>query len=364
VLKDEYRFSPSGVYYAPPFTNLDGYVEYIRNLPINQMPEAFGLHANANLQAAADEAMRTLQTACSMQPKGPSGGGGGRSSDDILNEMSSKFLGDLPQLFDTEAVNAKYPVAYKESMNTVLKQELLRFNKLLAKVRSTLVDIGKAVKGLVVMSAELDDVANGILTNTLSSVWKKVSYPSLKPTASYVADLAARLAFFQTWVDEGVPLTFWLSGFYFTQSFVTGQLQNFARQFTLPIDMLMWTYKVLRRNERDFRKPETGCLVYGLFMDGARWDDQEGVIAESLPKILKDALPHIHIIPCETAKDPTDKKAVYTSPVYKTSERKGTLSTTGHSTNFVMSIFLPIAKQHNEKYWTKRGVACLTQLDD
>jgi dynein heavy chain len=363
ILSDNYRFSPSGIYYAPPLNNLDGYIEYIRQLPINQMPEAFGLHANANLVAAIGEAMRNLQTACSMQPKS-GGNSGGRSTDDILMETSAKFLTDLPGLFDTEEVNAKYPVEYKESMNTVLRQELLRFNKLLSKVRSTLVDVGKAVKGLVVMSTELDDLATGILQNSTPTIWKKVSYPSLKPMASYVIDLSARLKFLNDWVDDGIPLCFWISGFFFTQSFLTGQLQNFARKFTLPIDTLIWTFKVLKRAEKEFSKPPTGCIIHGLFLDGARWDDNEQVIAESFPKVLFDSIPHIHIVPCESAKDTTDRKSVYMAPVYKTSERKGTLSTTGHSTNFVMPMLIPIAKQHNEKYWAKRGVACLTQLDD
>uniref|UniRef100_A0A7S2IDU1 Dynein heavy chain C-terminal domain-containing protein n=1 Tax=Alexandrium andersonii TaxID=327968 RepID=A0A7S2IDU1_9DINO len=105
-------------------------------------------------------------------------------------------------------------------------------------------------------------------------------------------------------------------------------------------------------------------MVYGLFMDGARWDAAEGAIAESMPKVLFSDIPHIHMTPCESSKDTTDKRAVYASPIYKTSERKGVLSTTGHSTNFVMTILLPISKQHNEKHWIKRGVACLTQLDD
>lgn len=363
ILKDEYKFSPSGTYYAPPFTNLKGYIDFIRSLPINQMPEAFGLHANANLAAAISEALRNLATACSMQPK--SGGSeGGQSSDSILMELSTKFLGDLPHVFDTEAVNAAYPIDYHESMNTTLRQELLRFNKLLAKIRATLADIGKAVKGLVVMSAELEEVANGILQNSTPPVWKKVSYPSLKPLASYVADLCARLKFLQDWVDQGVPITFWLSGFYFTQSFLTGQLQNYARKSSLAIDGLIWTFKVLKHSMKDFKKPPIGCFVYGLFMDGARWDDGDGVIAESYPKVLFDSIPHLHLVPCEAAKDPTDKKLSYASPLYKTSERKGTLSTTGHSTNFVMTVLLPISKQHTEKYWTKRGVACLTQLDD
>jgi dynein heavy chain len=363
ILKDDYRFSPSGTYYAPPLTDLPGYVEYIRSLPINQMPEAFGLHANANSKAAISETMKLLQTASSLQPKSGSSDGA-KSTDSVLEESSQAFLADLPGAFDTEAVGIAYRVNYNESMNTVLNQELLRFNKLIVKVRSTLTDVGKAVKGLVVMSPELEEVANGILLNTTPAVWKAVSYPSLKPLVSYVADLGARLKFFQDWIDRGIPPTFWVSGFYFTQSFLTGQLQNFARKYKIPIDTLIWIFKVLARDEKKLSKPEDGCLIYGLFMDGARWDDVDGVVAESLPKVLMSDIPHIHVTPREASKDTTDRNRVYPSPIYKTSERKGVLSTTGHSTNFVMTLLLPISKQHNEKFWTKRGVACLTQLDD
>ncbi|CAL1129194.1 unnamed protein product [Cladocopium goreaui] len=232
------------------------------------MPEAFGLHANANLVAAISETMRLLGTAASLQPK-TGGGGGGASQEDIITEAASKYLEDVKPPFDTEAANVMYPVDYNESMNTVLNQELLRFNKLIVKVRSTLTDVRKAVKGLVVMSPELEEVADGILTDRTPSVWKEVSYPSLKPLVSYVADLCARVSFFQTWLHEGTPESYWLSGFYFTQSFLTGQLQNYARKLKLPIDTLIWVFKVLKASA-ELARPATGCLAYGVFMDGAR----------------------------------------------------------------------------------------------
>lgn len=74
-------------------------------------------------------------------------------------------------------------------------------------------------------------------------------------------------------------------------------------------------------------------------------------------------MPHVHMIPTQTSKLDT-KKIRYVCPVYKTSVRRGTLSTTGHSTNFVMYISLPISLTTTPDYWCQRGVALLSSLDD
>ncbi|ELV12158.1 Dynein heavy chain 12, axonemal [Tupaia chinensis] len=156
----------------------------------------------------------------------------------------------LPNDFDIELALLKYPVTYEESMNTVLVQEMERFNNLTVTIRNTLQDLEKAIKGVVVMDSALEALSGSLLVGKVPEIWAKRSYPSLKPLGSYITDFLARLDFLQ----------------------------------------------VIPSDESD-ASPEDGVYIHGLYLDGARWDRETGLLAEQHPKLLFDLMPIIWIKP-------------------------------------------------------------------
>ena len=192
----------------------------------------------------------------------------------------------LPALYDLEKIGIQYPTLYEDSSNTILTQELERYNKLLHRVKGSLRDVQRALKGEVVMSTELEIMGNSIVNGKVPNKW--AGYPSLKPLGSWVADFLLRIIFYQDWVDNGKPKTFWISGFYFTQSFLTGIRQNYARSQNIAIDLLAYDFQVYKDgDELTIEKPASGALVTGLFLEGCKWDQNaEGTVCLHLLCVL------------------------------------------------------------------------------
>ncbi|KAL3319619.1 hypothetical protein Ciccas_001702 [Cichlidogyrus casuarinus] len=361
VSEQKYKFSPSGNYLAPPKLEYTEYIEFIKSLPTTQHPEIFGMHENVDITREVAESKQLFDSV--LLTVGQQNGGGSANTDAQLTEIANDILSKMPAQFDLAQAMHKYPVKYEESMNTVLVQEMERFNKLINVIDQSLRSLLKALKGLVVMSADLDAVAASLIVGKVPVMWAKYSYPSLKPLGSYINDLLERIRFLRTWYEENKPSTFWVSGFFFTQAFLTGVVQNYARKYTIPIDLLTFDFEIMSQMSMD-QYPTDGAYINGLYLDGARWDFDTMQLGEQKSKMLYDSLPVIWLKPIKKLElDEINKNSNrYVCPVYKTTERKGILSTTGHSTNFVLYILLPTSQSVN--HWIKRGCALLCQLDD
>ena len=380
ILTDDYKFSESGTYYSfkcDPDDPHGSYMGYIKSLPINPAPEAFGMHDNANITCDQNALYEMFTTIISLE--GASGGGDGVES--LTIAAAAEMERTLPEIMDEEATAMAYPVVYTESMNTVLCQEQVKFNRLLRVMTSTLHNVQRALQGLLVMSTDLEKVANAIRDQAVPEPWESVGYPSLMPLAPWYNDLLRRVKFVNTWIEYGTPPAFWISGFFFPQAFITGTLQNYARKYQKPIDTIEFNFVFKDTKQTDAsdvtERASDGCFVYGLFIQGARWDYDTHVLGDPNPKELYDACPVIHLDPVQHRQD--TQSGIYRCPVYKVLTRAGTLSTTGHSTNFVCWFEFPsdtetvwrktLVSETNAQRpyadsakWIKAGVACFCSL--
>ena len=99
-------------------------------------------------------------------------------------------------------------------------------------------------------------------------------------------------------------------------------------------------------------------LINGIFLEGGRWDSEEHCLADPRPKELYSSLPILLLLPISL--EEKISKKFYNCPLYKVVSRTGQLSTTGHSTNFVMMLELPT--NENEDVWIRRGLAGFLSL--
>lgn len=67
LARPDYAFSPSGIYRLPKETDHKGCIEYIKTLPMSQLPEVFGLHHNADITKDNYESMQLLSGALLTQ---------------------------------------------------------------------------------------------------------------------------------------------------------------------------------------------------------------------------------------------------------------------------------------------------------
>ncbi|KAJ1632319.1 dynein heavy chain domain-containing protein [Pavlovales sp. CCMP2436] len=368
ILEDGYFFDESGDYFSPDDETMEGGVgavrKYVEGIPVQDGVGLFGLHQNARITFETQETIKLLDTITALQPR-VGGGAAGDTPESMVSALCEKLEGDMPEaLQEEEAGETTFTLNEKgelDSLQIVLLHEMTRFNKLLKRVSTTLVDLRKAIKGLVVMSGELDAMFGAMLINKVPGLWEKVSFLSLKPLGSWVKDLHGRVAFFRSWLKGGRPACFAMPAFFFPQGFMTGSLQLHARKYAIPIDTLNYSFAVQKEEAAEEIEvaPKDGVMISGFYMDGARYDREKGMVAESLPKVMTDTMPVIHFRPTELYKrNATD----FECPLYKTAVRAGVLSTTGQSTNFVIAVDLPTDRDPN--YWVRMGTAMLCALSD
>ncbi|XP_055848919.1 dynein beta chain, ciliary isoform X2 [Episyrphus balteatus] len=334
---------------APPNTDYAGYHGYIdENMPA-ESPYLYGLHPNAEIGFLTMRAETVFRTVFEMQPRDAGSSGGATvTREDKVKQIVDEILEKLPEEFNMMEIMNK--VEERTPYVIVAFQECERMNYLTSEMKRSLKELDLGLKGELTITSDMEELENALFLDQVPSVWTLRAYPSLLGLTSWFVDLLLRLRELETWsTDFVLPSCVWLAGFFNPQSLLTAIMQSTARRNELPLDKMCLQCDVTKKQKEDFTTaPREGAYVHGLFMEGARWDIQSGIIMESRLKELYPPLPVINIR--AITQDKQDLRNMYECPLYKTRTRGPT---------YVWTFNLKTKDKPGK--WTLAGVGLLLQ---
>jgi dynein heavy chain len=256
-------------------------------------------------------------------------------------------------------------------LNIFLYQEVQRLQAAIGKVRDTLDIVMQAIRGEVVVTAEIMDSINAIYDARVPKAWlyspagDELSW--LAPNLGiWYSGLITRDGQFRTWLASGRPNCFWMTGFFNPQGFLTAVQQEVTRahkneNWSLDSVVMHADVTEIQTVDRCHNSPKEGVYVHGLFMDGAAWASHDSTMVESEPKKLFSLMPLLFVVAVtKAAKRQLGNSGnygpfgAYECPVYKYPARSDRY--------YVFSIMLA-TQNHKPIHWILRGVALLCTCD-
>uniref|UniRef100_A0A7N6A444 Dynein heavy chain 9, axonemal n=1 Tax=Anabas testudineus TaxID=64144 RepID=A0A7N6A444_ANATE len=343
------------LYLAPGFPlpgNMDynGYHQYIDDTLPGESPYLYGLHPNAEIGFLTQTSEKLFHTVLEMQPRdGGVGEGGGTTREEKVRVVLEEIMEKLPEDFNMTELLGK--AEERTPYQVVALQECERMNLLTQEIRRSLRELILGLKGELTMTSDMESLQNAIFLDVVPDSWTKRAYPSMCGLALWFTDLLARIKELEAWsTDFVLPSVVWLAGFFNPQSFLTAIMQAMARRNEWPLDSMGLQCDVTKKNREDFSSPpREGAYVHGLYMEGARWDTQTGMIVDARLKELTPTMPVIFIRAVPV--DKQESRNVYQCPVYKTCQRGPTYVWTFN-----------LKTKENPSKWTLAGVALLLQI--
>ncbi|XP_023385619.1 dynein heavy chain 9, axonemal [Pteropus vampyrus] len=340
---------------APGFPlpgNMDynSYHQYIDTELPPESPYLYGLHPNAEIGFLTQTSEKLFRTVLELQPQDSQAGhGAGAMREEKVKALLEEILERVTDEFNIQELMAK--VEERTPYIVVAFQECERMNILTREIQHSLRELDLSLKGELTMTSDMENLQNALYLDTVPESWARRAYPSTAGLAGWFLDLLSRIKELEAWIgDFAMPSTVWLTGFFNPQSFLTAIMQSIAHKNEWPLDQMALQCEVTKKNREEFRSPpREGAYIHGLFMEGARWDAQAGIITEAKLKDLTPPMPVMFIkaIPA----DKQDCRSVYPCPVYKTCQRGPTYVWTFN-----------LKTKENPSKWVLAGVALLLQV--
>lgn len=350
-------------YEIPEEGPFDNYVKCINEMPITYSPEIIGLHSNAEIDYFTQASKRIWEDMIKLQSSTGSGtakkkeGEEGKvkaaeTKEEVVLKMAEEMKENkLPPKFEMLVVNKKF-TGGKTPIDAVLTQEIERYNMLNDKMSDTLTDLISSLKGEIAMNNEIEEIMNSIYNGLLPNQWRNLAPETQKSLLNWLEHFRRRYNQYLDWFDNGEPKVMWLSGLHIPASYLKAIIQTTCRKKGWPLDKVA-TYTIVTKIfnvDEISAKPEFGCYIQGLYLEGAEWDSEKNCLQRQLPKKLVCNMPLIQVIPAEASK--IKLRNNLKTPVYVTQNRKNV-----KGEGFVFEADLRTLVHPN--LWILQGVALL-----
>jgi dynein heavy chain len=173
-----FALSEDGIWTVPSLADiesLDTMRAFIDTMPLDASPTVFGLHENANVTFQKNTTDYMINTVLSLQSA--SAGAAGKSPDEQADEIAADLEERMPAIIDVDTAHpttfAKMADGSINALSNCLSQEIEKFNRLLKFLKSSLTQLRRSIKGLVVMSEELEMMYTAFLNGKVPENWSK-----------------------------------------------------------------------------------------------------------------------------------------------------------------------------------------------
>jgi len=280
----KFFFSKCGYEYAIPESGpYDNYFKSIAEMPAIYSPEVIGLHSNAEIDYFTQSSKSIWQNLLILQATGGKAKSGdkGSSKEQFSLDLADNLLQNkIKEKFDVVHINNQFKS--KSPIEAVLIQELERFNLLIDKMVRTLTDLKKSINGEITMNSEIEEIMISLFNGAIPNQWKNIAPETQKSLGNWIDHFQKRHEQYEKWVAQGEPKVMWLSGLHVPGSYLKAIIQTTSRKKGWALDKVD-TYTVVSKYyqaEEIKEKPEYGCYISGLYLEGAEWNPE----ANSLEK--------------------------------------------------------------------------------
>jgi len=195
---------------------------------------------------------------------------------------------------------------------------------------------------------------NSLFDARVPPKWLAKSWKS--PTLGlWFNNLVNRTAELLNWKDNGRPKSYWLTGFFNAQGFLTAVQQEVTRKNSgWSLDDVVVHTEITNMEKEDVEKKDrldTGVYLWGLFLEAAAWDKRKGVLVEAPPKKLFCPVPCMFVTAVKRSEAKTTGQ--YMCPCYTIPARTGL--------NYVFTA--NVRSEDPQSKWILRGCALMCSKD-